>query len=257
MSPVCPLIRQPGLAGTPLPWAVGGAGCLGRGGLPWAEPASWAGPAAVGGAARVTRPLCDASPSPQGRAGLAGEQPFAGSAAGLAAAGTAGAAGGRGPERPARPAGPARCSAAPPLVSQMYCSPCPAPGGTNTGLELMQRNGSHHRCLWGLVPVPPASSLARGSELACGHRVSMAALPCAPAPPSPLPRAGHPGPGQGSGRSGRTLQGGSVLATLAASSGQGAVTVQGACKGHRGSHGVGALRLVPDACVTSQWRRSS
>lgn len=131
-------------------------------------------------------PLC--APSLQGRAGLAGEQPCGGAAAGGAAAGAAGAAGGRGPGRPARTAGPARCSAAPSAPgSRTSYSHCPGP-----------RWHKHRPAARAAGWVPPPLSmggwslsrllpaLARGSELACGHRVSVAAPAPCPALPAPL-----------------------------------------------------------------------
>lgn len=212
-------------------------------------------------------PLC--APSLQGRAGLAGEQPCGGAAAGGAAAGAAGAAGGRGPGRPARTAGPARCSAAPSAPgSRTSYSHCPGP-----------RWHKHRPAARAAGWVPPPLSmggwslsrllpaLARGSELACGHRVSVAPLPHAL---RSQPRSAHAAtcrppspwawPWQWTART-HTLQWSSVPATRAASSGQVPVTSWG-------HHSTGSLqgrgvpraetsRPAPDVCAASQWSWSS
>lgn len=148
--------------------------------------------------------------------------------------------------------------------SQMYCSHCPGPRWHKHRAHAAEWVPPPLSVGWSLSHLLPA--LARGSKLACGHRVSMQPLPCAPSPAQPtLPRSDHPapGPGQGNGRSGHIRCSGALspppwqpprgrwLSFL------GAVTPQGACKGHRGSHGLGALRPVLDVCVTSQWRWSS
>lgn len=220
-------------------------------------------------------PLC--APSLQGRAGLAGEQPCGGAAAGGAAAGAAGAAGGRGPGRPARTAGPARCSAAPSAPgSGTSCSHCPGP-----------RWHKHRPAARAAGWVPPPLSVGSGPCPACFQPWPEAQnWPVAtgsvwrPLPHSahaatfrPLrsqPRSAHAAtcrppspwawPWQWTART-HTLQWSSVPATRAASSGQVPVTSWG-------HHSTGSLqgrgvpraetsRPAPDVCATSQWSWSS
>lgn len=143
-----------------------------------------------------------------------------------------------------------------------------APGGTNTGLQLVRLDGSHHRCPWGGGPCPACFQpwpeaqnwpVATGSvwrplphALRSQPRSAHAAT-CRP--PSPWAW-----PWQWTART-HTLQWSSVPATRAASSGQVPVTSWG-------HHSTGSLqgrgvpraetsRPAPDVCATSQWSWSS